>query len=49
MVRSLADVMAVIWANVLDALTEDEVIAEVKAVRRSKLRHAAARKPQARR
>jgi hypothetical protein len=48
-VRSLAEVMADIRAKVKDPLTEEEVMAEVKAVRRSKNRHAAARKPQARR
>ena len=46
-VRSLAEVMADIRAKVKEPLTEEEVMAEVKAVRRSKNRYAAARKPQA--
>lgn len=47
--RSLAEVMADIRAGVKKPLTETEVMAEVKAARRSKSRHAASKKPQARR
>ncbi len=48
-VRSLAEVMADIRAKVKEPLTQDEVMAEIKAARRSRNRHAAAKKPQARR
>ena len=48
-VRSLAEVMADIRAKVKEPLTQAEVMAEIKAARRSKSRHAASRKPQARR
>lgn len=48
-VRSLAEVMADIRGKVKNPLTPAEVLAEVKAARRSKSRHAASRKPQARR
>ncbi|MBS1945242.1 MAG: hypothetical protein JST98_08625 [Bacteroidetes bacterium] len=49
-VRSLAEVMADIRSKVKHPLTQDEVMAEIKAARRSRKRNAAAsRKPQARR
>jgi len=48
-VRTLGQVMADIRAKAKAPLTQAEVLEEVKAHRRSKRRHAAARKPQARR
>jgi|GEM_PF-1536639 len=48
-VRILGQVMADIRASVKAPLTQEEVLAEVKAHRASKRRHAASRKPQARR
>jgi len=48
-VSTLGQVMEEIGAKVKAPLTQDEVMDEIKAHRRSKRRHAAARKPQARR
>jgi hypothetical protein len=48
-VRTLGQVMADIRAKAKAPLTQAEVLEEIKAHRRSKRRHAAARKPQARR
>ena len=48
-VRKLSEVIADIRSNVKNPLTVDEVMAEIKAHRRTKRRHAASRKPQARR
>lgn len=48
-VRPLAEVLEDIRSKVKEPMTQDEVMAEIKAARRSKNRHAASRKPQARR